>query len=594
MLASSRQGLEIAGEHTYRLPSLEVPKEDDVGGLPASDAAQSAAVVLFVERAAAGDDRFALTDDNAPAIAEICRRLDGIPLAIEIAASKTAVLGLRQLSERLNERFRLLSGGARDRLPRQQTLRALIDWSFDLLSENERAAFRRLSAFAGGWTLEAAAAVCASDGIDDWAVFELLSALVSKSLVAVEAYGDERRYDMLNSIHEYSRERLVDSNESGAIAAKHARYYAEFVRGLDPLVESLEDVQWRHALAPEIDNIRAALDWAIFRDNDHAAGLELLAGIEWPELLTTPQEAIRWFDSAARLADAAEDAVTKARILRHYVRLEWLVGRPIAEREKAATDAVAVARASTDPNEIARALANLGSCYRDAGRLDDADATFSEAYRAPETLSAIAANQVLRNWAITDVQRGDVEVARRRFIQVTDMERVGSEAHASALLNLGELEFTVGNVEAARTAAAAARQTFMRFNAAPLALAVCNLAAYAMAVDDLEDARELLREGLRLLKQSGARWMTNALEHHAVLGGLSGDHERAAALLGFTEAKNVNRGRREFTERRGYERLVRLLSEVYGSEEFARRLSAGARLKEEQALEHAAAISQPT
>ncbi len=204
----------------------------------------------------------------------ICRRLDGIPLALELAAAKTPVLSLKQLSEKLDERFRLLSHTSRNRLPRQQTLRALIDWSFDLLDEQERAVFRRLSVFAGGWTLAAAAAVCADESIDEWQVFELLSALVSKSLVAVESRGDDQGYRMLNSIREYSRERLAEANEAADISAKHARYYASFVSGFAPLVTALEDVQWQHALAPEIDNIRAVLDWTIVRGNNVSAGLQ--------------------------------------------------------------------------------------------------------------------------------------------------------------------------------------------------------------------------------------------------------------------------------------------------------------------------------
>jgi predicted ATPase/class 3 adenylate cyclase len=591
IIVTSRQGLDVVGEIVYNVGTLAVPPDDTGKATPALG---YSAVKLFVERSNAASSRFALTDANAAIVAHICRRLDGIPLALELAAAKTSVLSLKQLSEKLDERFRLFSQTSSNRLPRQQTLRALIDWSFDLLDEQERAAFRRLSVFVGGWTLRAAAAVCTDEGVDDWRVIELLSALVSKSLVAVEPRDDDQRYRMLNSIREYGRERLTATGEADGIAHKHARYYAGFVDDLAPLVEALEDEQWQHALAPEIDNIRAALDWTIFRDHDSATGLRLLAGLEWPELLTTPQEAISWFDAAMKLGGATGEGVTKVRVLRHYVRLEWLVGRPIAQSEATAREAVSAARASSDPDEIARALSNLGSIYRDAGRFDDAEAMFSEAYQAPQTLSASAVNAVLRNWAISDLQRGDVETARRRFTEVARRERPGSEAHASALLNLGELEFAVGNVEAARAAAGKARETLAHLTAAPLALVVCNLAAYAMAVDDFDAARELLREALQLLRRSGARWMITALEHHAVLAGLVGDHERAAVLVGFTEAHYAGNDTRQRTEQHGYERLMRLLAQIYDEEALTERMSAGARLKDEQALEHAAAISQET
>jgi tetratricopeptide (TPR) repeat protein len=443
-------------------------------------------------------------------------------------------------------------------------------------------------------TLEAAAAVCADENIDEWRVFELLSALVTKSLVVASPSEDDRRYRLLHTIREYARERLAEANETVAVAAKHARYYCGLVGKLGPLVDSLEDVRWQHALAPELDNIRAALEWAVVAGNDVPAGLALLGAVEWPELLTTPQEAAGWFDAAAKLVDATGDALTKARVLRHHVRLQWLVGRTLADREETAAGALAVARASADRSEIARALSALGSCRRDAGRFEEAEALFSAAYEAPEALSAIATNDVLRNWAVTNLQHGDVDAARRRFTEVADRERPGSEAHASALLNLGELEFVLGNVEAARAAAGTASETYERLNAAPLGLALCNLAAYAMAADDFADARKFLRRALRLLRQSGARWMTIALEHHAVLGGLCGDHERAATLLGFTDARYATSDTRQQTERHGYERLIAILSKVYDEAQLAQRMSAGARLKDEQALEHAAAISHPT
>ncbi len=594
VLATSRQAIDIAGEQTYHLPSLAVPKQDDIEGLGADEAIRSAAIALFVERAAAVDSHFALTDDNAATIADICVRLDGIPLEIELAASRTTVLGLKALSERLNERFRVLTGGSRSLLPRQQTLRALIDWSYDLLDDDERATFRRLSVFAGGWALPAAAAVCADVGNDEWRVLDLLSALVAKSLVVVEADGDDRRYRLLNSIREYSRERLAASNELDDVAAKHARYYAGLVGELAALVDTLEDERWQNALAPEVDNIRAALDWAIVRGNETETGLSLLARVEWPERVVTPHEAIAWFDAAAHLVEAPSGSPTHTRIWRHRVRLEWFVGRPVAQREKTAKGALAAAQASADFNEIAHALTNLGSCYRDAGRFDDAEPLFAQAYAlAPNALSPMTINTVVRNWAVANLQQGDLDTARRRFTEVADRERPGSEAHASALLNLGELEFAAGNLEAARTAARSARATFVRLNAAPLGLAVCNLAAYAMALNDLDDARALLRETVGLLKRSATRWTVTALEHHAVLAGLAGDHERAATLLGFTDARFVGEDTRQRTERHGYERLTRLLSAIYDRSEIERLMRLGARLTDEQALEHAVAISQP-
>ncbi len=592
VLASSRQSLDVAGECVYRLDPLGLPIQEDLGHLSAADAMQSPAIRLFVERAATLDRRFTLNDDNAPAVAEIAGKLDGVPLAIELAASKTVALTPTQLSQQLDERLLLLSGTGSDLVPRQRTLRALIDWSFDLLEDEERAVLLRLSIFVGGWTLESASAVCAGNGVDRERMADVLRALVSKSLIYVDPFGEERRYGMLFILRRYTSDRLEAAGDTDALAAQHARYFMVFIESLASLVASLEDVRWQHALTREIGNIRAALDWAMMQGNDVDTGLRLLAQLEWSELVTTPQQAIRWFD-AAKVSASTADTLTKARVLRHHVRLEWLVGRPIDGRERAAREALDAAQASSDPDEIARALANVASIHRDAGRFEDAERLFAQAYQAPHALSTLSINDVLRNWAIANLQHGDIDTARRRFSEVASRERPGSEAYASALLNLGELEFAANNVAAARTAAAKAREAFAQLDAAPLALAVCNQAAYAMADDDLDQARNLLREALSLLKKSGARWMITALEHHATLGVLAHENERAVALLGFTDAHYAaSNDTRQRTEQFGYERAMRLLSNVYAEDELARRLSAGAGLTAGEALEYAAAISR--
>lgn len=591
LMATTREALRIDGERIFRMPSLATPPEH--AALTADEASRYGAVALFAERAAASDTNFRLTDESAPIVAEICRRLDGIALAIELAAARVKMLALRQLAQKLDERFHVLTGGSRTALPRQQTLRALIDWSFDLLDDSERAVFRRLSVFAGSWSMQAATEICRDDRIDEWQVFELVSLLVAKSLVAAEPRGEDRRYRILQSIRDYGRERLAEAGEESGTEAKHAGYYVEFTRDLRPLVDAMEDVRWRSALAPELDNLRAVLHRTLFSGHDRRSALRMIEFLEWPELLTTPQEAMRWFDEATKHLDELDDNVAKARVLRHYVRLQWLVGRSHTERETMATKSVDMARDAGDPDELARSLANLAACYRDAGRFEEAIPLFESAHEAHESLSAAALNAVLRNWAVTDLQCGDLESARRRFTNVSRLERPGSAAHASALLNLGELEFATGNTTAARAATEQARETFAALNAAPLGLVLCNLTAYAMDEDRHDDARASVREALDVLKRAGSRWLIFALEHHAVLGGLAGDHERASLLVGFTDAHYAAQGdKRQRTEQRGYERLMRILNDVYGPEDLTHRLAGGADLSEEEALGIAAAISQ--
>ena len=221
ILATSREALNVSGEHVYRMPSLAVPPAEN--RVTATEAMTYGAISLFVERANAADARFRLDDANANAVAEICRRLDGIALAIELAAPRIKVLSAQQLSQRLDERFRLLTGGSRAALPRQQTMRALIDWSYDLLSDNEKTIFRRVSIFAGGWTIDAASEVCADDTIESWDVLDILSTLVDKSLVASELHGSHQRYRLLESMRQYARERLTTSADAAAVARQSVR-----------------------------------------------------------------------------------------------------------------------------------------------------------------------------------------------------------------------------------------------------------------------------------------------------------------------------------------------------------------------------------
>jgi predicted ATPase/class 3 adenylate cyclase len=244
VLASSREGLGIGGEQTYPVPSLSLP---DPQRLPALDELQEyEAVRLFAERAGLSQPRFAVTAANAPSVVQVCRRLDGIPLAIELAAARMKALPVEKIAERLDDCFRLLTGGSRTALPRQQTLRALIDWSYNLLSEPERTLLRRVSVFAGGWTLEAAEAVCAGEaecagappgplpGIKAWEVIDLLTSLVEKSLVMYEEQGGEARYRLLETVRQYARDRLLETGEAAAVRGRHRDWCLALAERAEP------------------------------------------------------------------------------------------------------------------------------------------------------------------------------------------------------------------------------------------------------------------------------------------------------------------------------------------------------------------------
>ena len=241
ILASSREALGVTGEVAFRVPSLSLPEEgahgvgDDASHMSPVELMACEAARLFVERATAVNPRFALTDRNAPAVAQICRRLDGIPLALELAAARVKVFTAEQIAARLDDRFRLLTGGSRTALPRQQTLRAAIDWSYDLLAEPERALLKRLSVFVGGWTFEAAEAICPGED-----VLEALTQLVNKSLVVAEHRADERedgvRYRMLETVRQYARDRLLDAGVAEVAAARdcHLDYFLSVSEQAEP------------------------------------------------------------------------------------------------------------------------------------------------------------------------------------------------------------------------------------------------------------------------------------------------------------------------------------------------------------------------
>jgi predicted ATPase len=267
VLATSREALGLTEEVTWRVPSLAIP--DAAAQFTVEELGANPAVQLFVERAAALMPRFQVTERNASAIAQICRRLDGIPLALELAAARAQALAPEQIAARLDQRFQLLTGGSRAALPRQQTLRATLDWSYDLLSEAERLLLNRLSVFAGSWSLEVAEVVCVDERIPQGDVLDLLAHLVGTSLVAAdESADDAKRYRLLDTVRQYARERLVETGETQALHERHAGYFLAFgeptaVNVELPLVTMVPRPEQFDALEHELDNLRVTMRWWI-------------------------------------------------------------------------------------------------------------------------------------------------------------------------------------------------------------------------------------------------------------------------------------------------------------------------------------------
>ena len=330
ILASSREPLSIAGETIWAVPSLTVPESyRSVEEADFDTLAQLEAVQLFVERAAAVRPDFALTQDNARLIAKLCWRLDGIPLAIELAAARVKVLTLAQILTRLDDRFRLLSGGSRTALPRQQTLGALIDWSYDLLSEPERILLRRLAVFVAGRTLEMAEEVCSGDGLDRRDIFDLLCALVDKSLAMIEPGPDgEPRYTMLESVWDYADEKLIQHGETARYRSRHLDYFTRFAEEAEPGLAGPEQKTWLDRLSTEHYNFNFALRWSVENPEGVERGLRLAGAlIRYWEVRSYLNEGREQFEELLARADASVPPAVRAKAELGAGRLSWCQDR---------------------------------------------------------------------------------------------------------------------------------------------------------------------------------------------------------------------------------------------------------------------------
>jgi non-specific serine/threonine protein kinase len=364
ILATSREPLGIAGEVAWRVPSLSLPAESDTAApSEPEDLAVYEAIRLFVERTASMQPRFTLTPQNAPAVVQICRRLDGIPLAIELAAARTRMLTVEQIAARLDDRFRLLTGGGRTSPSRQQTLRATNDWSHDLLTGSERALFRRLAVFAGGWTLEAAEAVGAGEGVDGPDVLDVLGQLVEKSLVLVDEAGAEARYRLLETVRQYAAEKLEEAGEEANVRARHAGWCLALTERAERRLEGADQLVWFARLDAERDNLRAALEWSL--DADPQAGLRLAGGI-WPfwQLRAHYAEGERWLDNV--IARAPEPTAPRAKALLGAGLLARAQARKTIARAWL-EEALPLCRALGDRRQLALALRELGYLLGEQG-----------------------------------------------------------------------------------------------------------------------------------------------------------------------------------------------------------------------------------
>ena len=585
ILATSREPLRVGGEHTYRLPSLAVPSADEARALHPAEAPHYAAIALFAERARAVDRQFKLVEENVPIVAEICRRLDSIPLAIELAAARMNALTVAALAARLDQRFAMLAAGGRAALPRQQTLRATIDWSYELLTPGEQRLFDRLSVFAGSFTLVAATAVCVDEGTGELEVLEMLSSLVDKSLVIA---GNDR-FRLLESTRAYALDKLTAGDEREVYACRHAEYFRDRATAGNECFGTGSTFAWMADAELELGNYRAALEWALMQANDPAAGGALAGalGMFWHRS-SLRTEGRYWCELALTLVDEAEQPRIAAHLWLTLVRLS-IGGTYVA----AADRAVRLFESASDTRWAAHARRQLAWALLNTGRPVEADEAISRALAAARSC-ADDSNVAYCLYAQAWVKQALSEAGEARKLcaqAVAALRASGDEiGHAIALSVLAGIEFADGRPEAALRVAHEALGILLRGKDAKNITGVyANIAAYSIALGDRRGARGSAEDALRWAERGGLdSEIGTALQHLALLSSLDDDDHRAAKLLGYVDAQfNAQGYSREPTERWGYEKLVPMLRAKLSADEIAELSAVGSAWSQEEAMREA-------
>jgi predicted ATPase len=601
ILATSREGLRICGEETYRIPSLGVPPDTET--LSSEAVSRYEAVQLFVDRARSSNKRFALTDENAPDVVEICRRIDGIPLAIELAAARVNVLSAQQLAEKLDDRFRVLTGGDRNALPRQQTMRALIDWSYDLLSDEERLLFRKLAIFAGGFTLDSASAVCSSTALDEPEVFDLLSSLVDKSLVHSEPAGSGTRYRLLESTRQYAREKLAEGGEFETSARAHAAAYLAMAEELGSAWETSPDRAVLALAEPELENLRAALQWAFGSRGDVRLGQRLAGTLRSPWAILGETEGRRWI----QLARESTDAHTPVATIAALDLAEALLAAGLMQHKAslaAAQRALASYREVGDQLRIARTERIVGRELVVLGKIAEGEQLLSQALQGARSLGARRLiGNVLEDLAVArELAGGDLCEARQLSAEALAIARsMGAERNAAVLAgNLAEAEFRGGDAAAAVRLVGEALAAARTLNSTrDVTNALCNMAAYLVTLDRYDEARTSAREALAAARDARyAVQVTWALQRLAAVcalrpavASLPEALARAARLLGYADTQLTRLDAvREYTEQQEYDKMLPALRNALGADECAKLMNEGSAWNEDQAVGEAMLI----
>ena len=588
IVATSREALGIAGEALFPVPSLALP-EDDLR-LPLDQLSGFEAIRLFADRASAVLPSFELTASSALAVAQICRRLDGIPLALELAAARVRTLSVEQIAARLDDRFRLLAGGSRAAVPRHQALRATVDWSFDLLAEPERATWRRLSVFAGGFTLEAAEAICAGEEVDESEVLDLLSRLVEKSLVVSEAMAGESRFRLLETIRQYAREKLMGSDEAAEALRRHRDWYLALVTRLEPQffggARSGNEID---ELDREHDNLRAALEWSADEPGEAAAGLRLAAGLwRFWEIRGHVVEGRAWLERMLAASSEGESLASRSSALTGAGVLAYLQGdydAAFAFHE----ESLILHRQVGNPQSVAYAANNLANAALQQGDYARARSLYEESLELVRGAGDTPGSGIaLINLADVVARQGDLEAARSLFEEsiATFRDQGNSWGMAFALDSFGLVVARHGDRPLARTFHRQAMEISQGLgDERGVARAVGHLAEVAALEGETAEAAKLHLESLAIRQRLGDMpGIATGLEKLAAV--VSGEAPATAGqLLGRAEALRQSiRAPTPLDARADNDRCFAQLTEVLGAERLEAARSEGRMMKTEELL----------
>lgn len=573
VLTTSREPLGVRGELTWPVPPLPVPEE----GVAEPDALLAVpSVQVFVERASAASPAFRVTPENAPAVAGICRRLDGMPLALELAAARVRTMPVQEIVKRLDRSFLLLTAGSRTALPRHRTLRAAIDWSYQLLSDPERRMLERLSVFTGGFSLEAVEAVCGAAFEEDLedsehagnGAVDLFSGLVDRSLIVVGAAGNGTRYRLLETVREYAGGKLAEREGEGALRRQHAEFFTDLAEAAEPHLLGAEGTTWTDRLAADQDNLRAALAWtreAVDTGSPQAAGAvelqaRMVAALWWFwHARGQVGEARVWLERALDLPVERVPEPVRAALLYGGAMAAWVGGDlPLARIR--APEALAAARRLDDARALSRALGTYAWVLRDAGDL---------------TKAIPAADEC-------------AGVARGAGLDAPEL--------AFALWIQGSVHSTAGNLVLARDAQEEALRIWRSAGVGwGLSQVLHGLGVIALERGDLEEAMDRFREALAALGDDGdPYWTCRGLEGLAAGLACRGEDARAARLLGAAEALREAIGTPLLAfETPRHLRTVEGLRVRLGPEVFAAASAQGGRWLQHEAVAYALAEEEP-